>query len=71
MDVQKLGQAVLAALKPYEAQLAKQAWEQLIHPELKKLEAQLPAGMLASLAAVLDPMLDKLVEDEIAKLPVA
>ena len=59
---------ILAALKPYEAQIAKQAWESLIHPELLKLEGVITQEQLKTVIASLDAALDKYVEAEIAKI---
>lgn len=68
MDWKKLLADLLVAMKPFEAQLAKKAWEDLIHPELQKLEGQIGSAALKAIVEALDPMLDKLVEAELAKL---
>lgn len=68
MNALDLLKSLLSALKPYEAQLAKKLWEDIIHPQLKALESHLGSGTVALVAASLDASLDKLVEDEIAKL---
>ena len=63
--------ALLAALKPVEAQVAKQVWESVLHPFLKEQEAKLGTGTVALVVSLVDAELDKLVEAEIAKLQAA
>lgn len=68
MDAKALLATLLAALKPYEAQIAKQLWENVIHPELQKLEAQIGNQTLAMVAQSVDAALNLLIEAEIKKL---
>ena len=59
---------ILVALKPYEAQIAKEMWEKIIHPELLKLEGQISQDQIKLIATLLDGALNKYVEEQIGKL---
>ncbi len=54
---------LVALAKP----VVKLVWEQVIHPELLKLEAGITQADLEIVAAALDAAVDKIVEAELAK----
>lgn len=68
MDSKTLVTDLLAALKPFEAQIAKSVWEGVLHPYLKAQEAKIGSATLALVANFVDQELDTLIESEITKL---